>query len=73
MVVCETKRRIEEWEGAGTERINGRKSEKKRKKEKWESGRVRGKRGREMEEREGEWDTCPIVGGWEKMMLSSPN
>jgi hypothetical protein len=52
MVVCETKRRIEEWEGAGTERINGRKSEKKRKKEKWESGRVRGKRGREMEERE---------------------
>jgi hypothetical protein len=23
--------------------------------------------------RESEWDTCPIMGGWEKMMLSSPN
>jgi hypothetical protein len=28
---------------------------------------------KEKGKREGEWDTCPIVGGWEKMMLSSPN
>jgi hypothetical protein len=31
------------------------------------------KRKKEKGEREGEWDTCQSVGGWEKIRLSSPS
>jgi hypothetical protein len=38
--------------------------------------REKGKKKEKKEEKggeRGEWDTCPIVNGWEKMMLFSPN
>jgi hypothetical protein len=30
-------------------------------------------KGRKKGEREGEWDTCPIMGSWKQIMLSLPN
>lgn len=66
--------------GAGIERrkeIKERKEKKERKKRKRkrESGLVNGGKGERKkkdkgEERESEWDTCPIVGTWEEIMLS---
>jgi hypothetical protein len=40
---------------------------------KWEEKREKIKERKRKRKREKEWDTCPIVGGWEEIMLSHPS